>query len=224
MPHRQFSAYQDWSTWSYNLLEKLTKVLPQDLAHLKFEEKRVPIPLSIRFFLKMRETSEGTSYKMVPLVFRHFPATTIRVLPDFALLSLFFTVFRVLLTLLLFLAQTTRKISVDCKCMCARVYMCEWKNTEKTQRKNQRNAYGMGVLCGVRKFKKETMGKSFKTWTPFFLARYGHPWAKKAENVHFHNALFLRFHWDLSTFSAESPIPNTPKQSTFLPEVLIQKS
>ena len=102
----------------------------------------------------MRETSEGTSYKMVPLVFRHFAATSIRVLPDFAPLSLFVTVFRVLLTLLLFLAQTTRKITVDCKCMCARVYMCEWK-TLKTPRKNQRNAYGMGVLCGVRKFKKK---------------------------------------------------------------------
>ena len=33
-----------------------------------------PIPQISRFFLRMRETSEGTSYQMVRLVFRHLAA------------------------------------------------------------------------------------------------------------------------------------------------------
>ena len=40
----------------------------------KVENNACPSPLIIRFFLKIREISEGTSYQMVRLVFRHFAA------------------------------------------------------------------------------------------------------------------------------------------------------
>ena len=46
----------------------------------------LPNPSTTRFFLELRETSEGTSYEMVPLVSRHFAAASIRGLPEFALL------------------------------------------------------------------------------------------------------------------------------------------
>ena len=36
------------------------------------ENNMLPIPPIVRFFLRMREISEGTSYQMVRLVFRHF--------------------------------------------------------------------------------------------------------------------------------------------------------
>ena len=38
MPRGQFSAYQDWSTQSYHMLDRLTKVTTG--AHLKFEKFR----------------------------------------------------------------------------------------------------------------------------------------------------------------------------------------
>ena len=70
---------------------------------------------------------------------------------------------------------------------------------------------------------QETLWKTISTKAPF-LARYGPPWTpKRSENGHLSQRIGLHFPWDLSTFSAESPIPNAQKD-TFLPEVLIQRS
>ena len=35
------------------------------------------------------------------------------------------------------LTQTTRKITVDCRCVCACLYVCVWKNTENPKEKLQ---------------------------------------------------------------------------------------
>ena len=40
MPHRQFSAYQDWSTWSYHLLERLNKVTTRSFPFSSFRIDR----------------------------------------------------------------------------------------------------------------------------------------------------------------------------------------
>ena len=110
----------------------------QDLTHLKFENRSrrtcSRFLQSFAFFPGLRETSEGTNYWMVPLVFRHFAAASVRVLPDFALLrhpSRFFP--RVMTHAL---TQTTRKRTAGCRCMCASV--CVWKNTEKNKRSTRK--------------------------------------------------------------------------------------
>ena len=93
-----------------------------------------------------------TSCEMFRLVFRHFAAASTRVSPDFAQFKHNFTFFRVL-TQMLPLARTTRKITVSDKCSCACVYVSVHSGTtEKTRRNTRQNACGMGVggvLCGI---------------------------------------------------------------------------
>ena len=81
-----------------------------------------PIPQISRFFLRMRETSEGTSYQMVRFVLRHFAAderfARNEPSPEIPLTLPFSGIFggffpRVTLT------QTTLKITVSGRCACA---------------------------------------------------------------------------------------------------------
>ena len=77
----------------------------------------------------------------------------------------------------------------------------------------------------VRKCKKtqETLGKLSKHGLLFSHDMAIHGPKKGPKTAIFPDALFLRFPWDLPTFSAEGPIPNAQKRR-FWPEVLIQRS
>ena len=110
-------------------------------------EQHVPDSSNHVFFLKMKATSEGTSYQMVRLVFRHLrrkrticpsasPLAFARVSPDFAFFRHFLKLFpRVTLT------HTTLKITVSGRCACAcgcvlcvSVCVCMWKKDRKTEK------------------------------------------------------------------------------------------
>ena len=107
-----------------------------------------------------------------------------------------------------------------CAVLC---YICS-KNLKKSINMENKTGSNHGHNV-VRKCKKNTrnIGKIIKTWLLFSHDMYGHPWTeKRSENGHFPDALFLRFTWDLPTFSAEGPIPNAQK-TPFLTRGLIQR-
>ena len=194
----------------------------------------------MRFFLRMRETSEGTSYQMVRLVFRHFAADERfarryrnETSPEIPLTLPFSGIFRGFFRVWLLLKPLSRSRSVAGVHVCVRVCGCEcvccvWKNTDN-QRK-QREMRVVWCVCGVwycevRKYTKtrETLGK--------FTNRGLHLWhgmaiqgpKKGPKTAIFTDALFLRFLWDLPTIFAGGPNPNAQKRR-FSPEVLFQRS
>ena len=68
-----------------------------------------------------------------------------------------------------------------------------WKHGEKSVDKNKKHMKHWEIV---------------KTCSPL-LARHCQRWTQK--RFFFPDALFLHVPWDLSTFSAEGPIPNAPK-------------
>ena len=146
-----------------------------------------------------------------------------RVSPDFAFfrhISRFFRVFT-----LYALTQTTRKITVYCRCVrvCVRVHMCACARVEK-------HLWCMGVCISVvlrsAKIRKNTgnVVENFKTKAPF-LARSCHPRTQKWSK----NDLFSPTHC-FYTFPGicrrfrQKVLSQTPKKRLFWPEVLFQRS
>ena len=111
---------------------------------------------------------------MVPLVFRHFAAAFARVSPDFALLQAYFTVFPRVDTYAL--TQTTRKITVVCRCVCACVCVRVCGKTLKNQRNKPKNGqtWTRRQAQNVVKKSRENIQKHKKQWetcqdTDFFF-------------------------------------------------------
>ena len=95
------------------------------------ENNTFPIPQISRFFLRMRETSEGTSSYTVRFVLRHFVADERFARryrnehsPEIPLTLPFSSIFAVFPRVTL--TQTTLKITVSgrCACVCACVWLC----------------------------------------------------------------------------------------------------
>ena len=138
--------------------------LPQLRTRLKFEHRlrttRFPIPPIICFFLKMRETSEGTSSYMVRLVFRHLAADEPfarqhrhEPSPEFPLTLPFSGIFRGFSACYSYSNHSQDhgrwhvQMSVcACVCVCVRVWV--WKNTENHWKKREMRVVWC-VLCGV---------------------------------------------------------------------------
>ena len=115
-----------------------------------------------RFFLRMRETSEGTSFYMVRLVFRHLAederfARRYRnePSPEIHLTLPFFRHFLWFFRALLLLKPLSRsrsvagvhvRVVVYCVCLC----VCVWKNTENQRKQREmRVVWYVCVLCCV---------------------------------------------------------------------------
>ena len=185
----------------------------------------------MRFFLEMGGTSEGTSSYMVRFVLRHHAAGARFALryrnehsPEIPLTLPFSSIFQVFPRVTL--TQTTLKITVSgrCACVCACVWLCIVyvvccvlcyicsKNMRKSINMENKTGSNHGHNV-VRKCKKNTrnIGKLSKHGLLFWHDMAIHGPKKGPKTVIFPDALFLRFPWDLPTFSAESPIPNTKK-------------
>ena len=175
------------------------------------ENNACPSPRDIRFFLKMRETSGGTSYKMVRMVFRHFAADERfarrhrnEPSPEIPLTLPFSIIFRGFsacshLPSYLNHSQDHGQWQV---CMCARASVGVWKNTENPEENRDMRVVQVCVCvcvvqcCEVRKCKKNR-----KHWgqTCLFFARGPIP-----------KVLIMR--WEKSQ-PAKHPVKDFPKYS-----------
>ena len=131
----------------------------------KVEKNMCPSPLIIRFFLKIREISEGTSYQMVRLVFRHFAADERLARPyrnepspGIPLTLPFSGIFRgfsACSNLRSYLKPLSRSRSVAGVCVCVQVCACvRVKKHWKTYRKTEKCVWYRCVLCGVARWEK----------------------------------------------------------------------
>ena len=160
MPHRQFSAYQEWSTQSYHLLERLDGskhwIVPVQCLRIGREE-HVPESSNHSLFPGNDGNFGGNqlpdgSIRPSPLRRRRTICPAIskrafaRVSPDSAFFMHISRFFRVSYSNH---AQDNGRLQV---CVCVHVCVCACGKTLKTQRK-KRNACGMGVcvcvMCSV---------------------------------------------------------------------------
>ena len=184
----------------------------------------------MRFFLKMRATSKGTSHQMVRLVFRHFAAYE-----RFARRYRNEPSPEILHTLLLKPLSRSRSVAgvhvcvrvcgcVLCMLCAVLCYICSKNMRKSINMENKTGSnHGHNVVRKCKKKTQETLGKYQNMVSLFWhdMAIHG---PKKGPNLAtFPDALFLRFPWDLPTILAGGPNPNAQK-GTFGPEVLIQRS
>ena len=160
MPHRQFSAYQEWSTQSYHLLERLTGskhwIVPVQSLRIGRKE-HVPESSNNTLFPGNEGNFGGNqlpdgSIRLSPLRRRRTICPSIsnrafaRVSPDFAFFR-HISRFSACSHIRSYSnhAQDNGRLQV---CVCVHVFACVRGKTLKTQRK-KRNACGMCVLCSV---------------------------------------------------------------------------
>ena len=222
-------------TCSRGSLEVTTRSYPFQVWE-KFENKAFTILQISRFFLRMRETSEGTSYQMVRFVFRHFDpeeewfARRYRnePSPEIPLTLPFSGVFQG------FSARYSHsnhsqdhgrwQVCMWCVGVCGCVlcmfravlcYICS-KNMKKWI--NMENKTGWKTWSSSREKSKkntENIGKNVKTWSPS-LARYGHPRTPKRSKIgHFPRRIVFTFPLGFADDFRRRSYPKRQKKALF---------